>query len=62
MWAAGAVKESATAATPTAVKESAATAAPTTTTAKGRCNPCPQRAQGKACEVHDYPFAHDILI
>ena len=65
MWAAAAVKESATAGTPTAaaVKESAATPTPPPTpTAKGRCNPCPQRAQGKACEAHDYLFSHDVLI
>jgi hypothetical protein len=61
MWATAAVKESATAANPTAaaVKELAAA---TTTTTKGRCNPCPQRAQGNACEAHDYPCSHDVLI
>ena len=64
MWAAAAVKESATAGTPTAaaVKELAAATPTPTTTAKGRCNPCPQRAQGKACEAHDYLFSHDVLI
>ena len=52
MWAAAAVNESAAAApNPTAI--------PT----KGRCpNPCPQRAQGNACEAHDYLFSHDVLI
>ena len=50
MWAAAAVNESATTATPTAIP------------AKGRCpDPCPQRAQGNACEAHDYPFSHDVL-
>jgi len=52
MWAAAAVNESATATTPN----------PAAIPAKGRCpDPCPQRAQGNACEAHDYPFSHDVL-